>query len=456
MLISIAETARNMDLPWSRFAPAAGLPPDIPIDPEARASPDQVLRGFNTLAALTGRDDIGIVVAQTGHQLMGHLVTAPLRIAMRAQPTLGGALRFYCRNVRLQNELETHEIEEVGELLIWKRGFRHLGLNNNRHLTAAMLAASVLQLREFLGPDWRPWLTRFAIQRPRNDRPYADFFGQVEFGAEANCVVIEQGDACYPLPTADPAALKRIEQFIAERAGRAGANSLTDLEDMAVRLVLDGDCTLERMALEQGVDRRTVHRRLQAHGINFSDLLDRARRELVETQIGRADRSLSDVAEFLGFSGLSTFSRWFHQAYGMTASEYRKRRNGASDLERQKALMETTPSLVIGAGLSGTILYCNPAVRRLGHAPEDLIGRPLPAFGHPDDQASLRALARWDGPSGPGAAEVRLRTESGGYAWMRATVTTLYDREGGPCERLFVLDDINDLKRLQNDESGGG
>ena len=31
---------------------------------------------------------------------------------------------------------------------------------------------------------------------------------------------------------------------------------------------------------------------------------------------------------------------------------------------------------------------------------------------------------------------------------MRAAVTTLFDREGGPGERLFVLQDIDDLKTL--------
>ncbi len=449
VLIGVAEAARKLGIAWADVAATAGLAAEPPLEPDAPAPAAAVVRALNALAAITGREDIGLVATQAYYAMMGNTAPAPLRIAMRAQPTLGGAIRFFCRNASLQNELELHEVEEIGELLLWKRRFKLHGLNQNRHMIAVLTAASVLQLRDFLGPTWRPYLTQFCAQPPRDPRPYAAFFGRVEFGAEFDGVVIEQADACYPLPTADPATLKRIEQFIAERAGRAEANSLADMEDMAVRLILEGGCTLERIAAEQGVDRRTIHRRLRAHGVTFSDLLDRARRELVETQIGRADRSLSDVAAFLGFSGPSTFSRWFHEAYGMTASEYRKRRNGASDLERQKALMDATPQMVLGVGLGGAILFCNPAIARLGHAREDLIGRPLPGLAHPDDQERVRALTRWDGPAGAGAGTFRLRTASGGYVWLRCTATTLFDREGGACERQLVLDDVDELVRLR-------
>lgn len=449
ILVGVAEAARKMGIAWADVAATGGLSDELPLDPDTPAPADTVMRALNALAAITDREDIAIVATQAYYAMMGNTAAAPLRLAMRAQPTLGGAIRFFCRNVSLQNELELHEVEEIGELLIWKRHFKLHALNQNRHMVAVLLTASVFQLREFLGPTWRPYLTQFTAQAPRDPRPFTAFFGRVEFGADVDGLVIEQADACYPLPTADPEALKRIEQFIAERAGRAEVSSLTDMEDMTVRLLLEGDCTLERIAAEQGVDRRTIHRRLQAHGVTFSDLLDRARRELVETQIGRADRSLSDVAAFLGFSGPSTFSRWFHEAYGMTASEYRKRRSGASDLERQKALMEGTAQLVLGVGLGGAILFCNPAIARLGHAREDVIGRSLPGLAHPDDQEGVHALVRWDGPAGPAAGRFRLRTASGGHVWMQCAATTLFDREGGPCERLLALDDIDELMRLR-------
>lgn len=451
VLVGVAEASRRLGVSWADVALASGIPAEFPLDPFAPCPADRVLRVINAFAAITGREDVGVITTQAYHAVMGNVAAAPLRLAMRAQPTLGGAIRCFCQNVGLHSELEAHEVEEVGELLIWKRSFRPHGLSQNRHMIAVLLTASVLQLRDFLGPTWRPYLTRFSAQPPRDPRPYAAFFGQVEFGADFDGLVIEQSDACYPLPTADPATLKRIEQFLAAHAGRTAANSLADMEDMTIRLLLEGDCTLERMAAEQGVDRRTVHRRLQAHGVSFSDLLDRARRELVETQIGRADRSLSDVAAFLGFSGLSTFSRWFHDAYGMTASAYRKRRNGASDLERQKALMDATPQLVLGVGLGGAILFCNPAIARLGYAPQDLVGRALPGLAHPDDQACVRALARWDGPSGPAAGSFRMRTASGGHVWLRCAATTLFDREGGACERLLALDDVDELMRLRGE-----
>lgn len=453
VLLGAMEAARRLGHGWSEIAASHGLPSAPPLDPEAPITAAVALQSLNAAAARTGREDIGILTAVACHETLGNVIYAPLRLAMRSHPTIGGAIKFFCRNIALQNELEIHEVEEVGGFLVWKRRFRDLQVGKNRHLAACGLTASVLQLREFLGPAWKPYLTQFSSDPPNDPGAYEAFFGRVEFGADFDGVVLEEADSYYPLPTADPAALERIERFVAEHAGAVAANGIGEMEDLAVRLLLEGDCSLQRMAQEQGVDRRTVHRRLLALGVSFRDLLDRARREVIETQIGRTDRGLGEIARILGFSGLSTFSRWFHEAYGVTASDYRRRRGGATDLERQRALMDVSPVVVIGVGLSGVIHYCNPAAARLGHAPDALLGRALVALAHPDDQDRLRSLVRWDPSAVAAAWDMRLRTGSGGFLWMRATVTTLFDREGGPGERLFVLQDIDDLKTLAHKEA---
>ena len=444
VLLGALEPARRRGRGWAENAAPHVPPAAPPLDPEAPITAAVALQSLNAVAARTGRDDIGILAAVACHETLGNVIHAPLRLAMRSHPTIGGAIKFFCRNIALQNELEIHEVEEVGGFLVWKRRFRDLQVGKNRHLAACGLTASVLQLREFLGQSWRPYLTQFSSEAPNDIVAYADFFGRVEFGAGFDGVVLEAADSYYPLPTADPAALERIERFVAEHAGAGAANGVAEMEDLAIRLLLEGDCSLHRMAEEQGVDRRTVHRRLQARGVSFRDLLDRARREVIETQIGRADRGLGEIAKILGFSGLSTFSRWFHEAYGVTASDYRKRRGGATDPERQRALMDVSPLMVIGVGQE-VVGRRHPL---LGHGPDAWLGRALTALVHPDDQERLRSLVRRDPSAATGAWDLRVRTGNGGFLWMRATVTTLFDREGGPCERLFVLQDIDDLKTL--------
>ena len=47
--------------------------------------------------------------------------------------------------------------------------------------------------------------------------------------------------------------------------------------------------------------------------------------ELVTRYVENRDRSLASVAELLGFSALSAFSRWFRSQFGCSVSEWRTR-----------------------------------------------------------------------------------------------------------------------------------
>ena len=86
-----------------------------------------------------------------------------------------------------------------------------------------------------------------------------------------------------------------------------------------------GRCSVEKVAQHLGVDRRTVHRHLARSGETFSSLVDDVRGELAEGYLEGNKRRLADVADLLGFSALSAFSRWHKSHFGFTPTE---RRNG--------------------------------------------------------------------------------------------------------------------------------
>ena len=96
-------------------------------------------------------------------------------------------------------------------------------------------------------------------------------------------------------------------------------------------LLPTGHCSIVQVARSLGVDRRTVQRRLAASGETFSSLLNAARAELAERLVLNPRRSLTEIAEELGFSEPSAFSRWFRGQFGCSPSEWRSRsRVGAS------------------------------------------------------------------------------------------------------------------------------
>ena len=85
-----------------------------------------------------------------------------------------------------------------------------------------------------------------------------------------------------------------------------------------------------RLRSELGVDRRTVHRHLAREGQTFSSIMDSVRAELVTRYIDNPDRPLAAVAELLGFSALSAFSRWFRSQFGCSVTDWRAGRQDLS------------------------------------------------------------------------------------------------------------------------------
>ena len=84
-----------------------------------------------------------------------------------------------------------------------------------------------------------------------------------------------------------------------------------------------GRCSVEKVAQHLGVDRRTVHRHLAQSGETFSSLVDDVRGELAENYLEGNKGRLTDVADLLGFSALSAFSRWHKRHFGFTLTERR-------------------------------------------------------------------------------------------------------------------------------------
>mgnify|MGYP003476914217 FL=1 len=88
---------------------------------------------------------------------------------------------------------------------------------------------------------------------------------------------------------------------------------------------------MEQVASHLGRDRRTLHRQLQREGESFSSLLDKVRGELALRHLENAQRPLGDIAELLGFSALSAFSRWFSQRFACSPSAWRSGQGAGND-----------------------------------------------------------------------------------------------------------------------------
>ena len=99
----------------------------------------------------------------------------------------------------------------------------------------------------------------------------------------------------------------------------------------------------EQVAQHLAMDRRTLHRHLQAEGETFSSLMQSVRSEFALRQITDSDHAMAELAELLGFSGASAFAFWFRRRFGCTVSVWRKSKQQQEQAALQLAVPVTGP-----------------------------------------------------------------------------------------------------------------
>lgn len=119
-----------------------------------------------------------------------------------------------------------------------------------------------------------------------------------------------------------PSQLQRLWQLIQHRV----LPSLTfgrKVRALIGERLADGRVGVETIAAQLNMSRHTLYKRLKEENLTFLGLLDDVRREQALHYLGEPERPLTEVAELLGFSELSAFSRAFKRWMGTAPAEFR-------------------------------------------------------------------------------------------------------------------------------------
>lgn len=80
---------------------------------------------------------------------------------------------------------------------------------------------------------------------------------------------------------------------------------------------------MKQIAQQMGISSRSLARKLAAADVTYHDLVEARRRQRAAVLIARADIPLKEVANGLGFSDMSTFSRTFKKWFSRSPAAYR-------------------------------------------------------------------------------------------------------------------------------------
>jgi diguanylate cyclase (GGDEF)-like protein/PAS domain S-box-containing protein len=138
--------------------------------------------------------------------------------------------------------------------------------------------------------------------------------------------------------------------------------------------------------------------------------------------------------------------------YCRDVTEQRRTESALARSEEQyRDLAEHSSDVVSRTDTQGVYRYISPSCARIyGWAADELVGRPVTDFVHPDDRAAHSALrARLRAGAPDQVSETRMRRAQGGWVWMEMRYAALRDADGRFQGVQAAARDISDRKAAE-------
>lgn len=318
-LTDYADVARALGLDPLAQLQAVNLDPACLDHTDSKISIDAVWHLLENSARDAGVEDFGLRMAER-RQLSNLGLLAKV---MCEEPTLRKGLETLQRYLHLHNEDFVILTEERDGVAVIRGEQITQAQPPARQSIDLILGVTYRILKTLRGEQWEPQAVCFRHTAPRDRSTHLRVFGTtIQFNSVIDGIVCRSMDLDAPILGTDPMGARFVRQHL-DALGLANKSVVDVVRRLVWLHLLAGHCSIEQVARQLGVDRRTVHRQLLRHQESFSSILDQVRNEQVIRHLKYSRRSQSEIAELLGFSGLSAFSRWFSQRFGCSPRAWR-------------------------------------------------------------------------------------------------------------------------------------
>jgi AraC-like DNA-binding protein len=344
-LTGYAQLARSVGIDPAALMAQVGLDiADLDV-PDRWIPAAPVARLLQVSAETSGCADFGLRLA--GLRRLGTL--GPLGVVLREEPDLRSVLNLLVTYESVYNQalhLRVDEADVAATIWVWLAFGEPVAHDQALDL---VMGAVVGIIRALTGPDWTPLSASFSRPAPEDSLPWQRMFGMVDFDRPSTSLVLRAADLHTPLVAADTSLRPYTQQFLRSTLAGAALGAATDREQVveALELLLPlGRHSIGQVSRYLGTRSRALQRQLADQGETFSSVLHATRALLAERYLPVERYSLTEISQILGFGAPSAFSRWFHQQFGTSPSEWRRTLRagaGARSTEGARQAGETVP-----------------------------------------------------------------------------------------------------------------
>jgi AraC-like DNA-binding protein len=271
--------------------------------------------------AAAAREDFPLVLGASARihhwGIMGKLLSA-------AADLRSALVEFVANHARYARGASAYLVD-CGEdgLLIGYR-VHYPGLRGSAAFSLGAMAFGRSVLVELCGVE--PTRTLLSLPQPKDFSPYKKAFGRAKlvFEAEHFGLVYSRASLAKTIATADPASHAEIRKHVAERWNLLQPDILDRVMRVLVPSVLAGAPSLTATAELLVMHPRSLNRALQTRGLSFRDAVNEARFEMASQLLRDTRVSIGSLAQILGYSEVSAFTRFFTSMAGLSPSEWKQ------------------------------------------------------------------------------------------------------------------------------------
>ncbi|GAB2887854.1 AraC family transcriptional regulator ligand-binding domain-containing protein [Microbulbifer echini] len=187
-----------------------------------------------------------------------------------------------------------------------------------------LVGVSLVALQHLCGSNFQLESVHLKTERPLHEY-YENFFGvPVHFGQENDAFILNSGSLLQPTEKCNPSLRPLLKTYIEELLQQGETSLVKQVQQLIYCLMPLKRSSLQEVANQLGMHKRTLQRRLRDRELVFEDLLDRIRRERAEFYLSGKQPPMSQISDMLGYREQSSFNRACYRWFGTTPMRIRR------------------------------------------------------------------------------------------------------------------------------------
>lgn len=300
---------------------ATGISYDAVKNDDLLISGSAFIDAIQMAAEQTQCEDFGIRLGLT----LSIDILGPVGLLARQCETAFEAFNAIGQFIWMHNQGDVIDLEIFDDKALLR--YNNLTPGNHRHpiMCEKAVVIGVSTMRLFKGETWNPTAVFFSHKAPSDTQLYRSTFrAPVYFGQDINAFQFNNADLYTKIEHSNT-QLKEFYFRYVESLAEKNKLSFVDIVEHLVRSLLGSEhCDEQHIADILQINRRTLQRRLKLEKTTYSRLLAKIRADVAEQYLRSSKIPFTELANTLGYSELSAFTRFFKSHFGTSPTQYRQ------------------------------------------------------------------------------------------------------------------------------------